>query len=305
MNKKKHNTTPYTFQEVKEYIEKFNYKLLSTEYINANKKLLIQCDKGHIYEATFSKFKNCNRRCPYCAREKVGELYRISYEEVREYIKSFGYELLSEEYINNLISLEIKCPKGHIFHTAFGQFKGSKNRKGSRCPHCNGGIKYTYEYVKKHIENENYELLSTKYVNCKEKLKLKCSEGHIFELNFDCFKQNHRCPICHVSKGERKVINWLDKNKIQYIYNKEYFKDLVGIGGGLLRPDFIIEDRKIWIEYDGEFHYKKYYEGQNYETILLHDEIKNMYAEKNGWKLIRIPYWEFDNIEVILEGVVQ
>ena len=31
------------------------------------------------------------------------------------------------------------------------------------------------------------------------------------------------------------------------------------------------------------------------------DKIKNEYAKKHNWKLIRIPYWDFDKIEEILE----
>jgi len=38
-----------TYNYVKEYIESFNYTLLSTEYINAHVKLSICCDKGHKY----------------------------------------------------------------------------------------------------------------------------------------------------------------------------------------------------------------------------------------------------------------
>ena len=31
------------------------------------------------------------------------------------------------------------------------------------------------------------------------------------------------------------------------------------------------------------------------------DNIKNQYCKDNNIKLVRIPYWEFDNIENILE----
>lgn len=34
--------------------------------------------------------------------------------------------------------------------------------------------------------------------------------------------------------------------------------------------------------------------------MIINDRIKNKYAKKYGWNLIRIPYWEFDNIETIL-----
>ena len=246
----------YTYKEVKEYIEGFGYKLLSDEYINANSKLLILCDKGHKYMASFSKFKNGNRRCPYCAYENTSEKLKQSYEEVKEYIESFGYKLLSEHYVNSHEKILIECPHGHKYEVSFCHFKGNKNRKGSRCPYCNGGIKYSYNFIKEYLENEGYKLLSTEYKNCKEKLILQCPEGHIFKLDFDCFKRGQRCIICHISKGERRIMDWLEENNIEYIYNKGYFDDLLGVGNGLLRPDFIIEDRKIWIEYDGEFHYK-------------------------------------------------
>lgn len=74
--------TPYTYDEVKNYIESFGYELLSKEYKNANGHLIIKCPKGHIYNTcTFSSFKNRNYRCPYCSgnmviKEKsVGFLY--------------------------------------------------------------------------------------------------------------------------------------------------------------------------------------------------------------------------------------
>ena len=36
------------------------------------------------------------------------------------------------------------------------------------------------------------------------------------------------------------------------------------------------------------------------EPPLIVYEQQNKYTKENNWKLIRIPYWEFDNIEKIL-----
>lgn len=356
----------YTYEEVKEYIESFGYKLLSEEYVNANNKLLILCDKGHEYMASFSKFKNGNRRCPYCYEEHRGECLKLSYKDVKEYIESFGYKLLSNEYVNSSAKLQLQCPLGHIYNTVrFSSFKNGsrcpecakerygeyrkhsykevkeyiesfnytllsneyKNcmtkllimcpeehkyevtfndfRSGRRCPYCSGKIKHTIEDVKEYIESFGYELLSKEYENNKAKLKVRCPNNHEYKVNFSDFQSGCRCPYCNVSKGEQRIIDWLDKNNIKYIYNESYFSDLIGTGGGLLRPDFIIEDKKIWIEFDGKFHYEKMYENDNYEKIVIHDKIKNQYAKKNDWKLIRIPYWDFENIENILDEVLK
>lgn len=112
--------------------------------------------------------------------------------------------------------------------------------------------------------------------------------------------RNDDCPVCSASKGERIIKNWLDRMSIKYCYNQQYFKDLLSEKENPLRPDFILPKHKIWIEYDGEFHYKPILGEVELQRQQKYDKRKNKYAKKHGWKLIRIPYWEFDNIENIL-----
>lgn len=112
------------------------------------------------------------------------------------------------------------------------------------------------------------------------------------------------CPQCNESKGEKRIREYLMNKNIlfqpQYIFN-----NLTGVGGGLLKFDFAILDHdgklNCLIEYDGEFHYCKLFEDDNHESIKIHDKLKNMYCKKNNIKLIRIPYWEYDSIEYILD----
>ena len=60
--------------------------------------------------------------------------------------------------------------------------------------------------------------------------------------------------------------------------------------------------RPICVEFDGYMHYKP--RGtDNIEHFIqrkINDGIKNEYCLNKGIKLIRIPYWEFKNIENIL-----
>lgn len=291
----------YTYQDVKELIESADYELLSTEeeiindkgYILTKTYIKVKCNKSHEYNVVFNKFQQ-GRRCPYC-QNKIP----LTHKEVKEYVESFGYKLLSDKYENGRRKILIKCPNPNHepYEVRFSAFKN----QGQRCPYCANNIKYSYEYVKNKIEKENYKLLSV-YNGTKEHLKLQCPNGHIWsKCRFSDFKRGYRCPYCHVSKGEKRIMDWLEENNINYIYDEPYFKDLLSPLGNSLRPDFIIEDRKIWIEYDGEFHYKKQYENDYHEQTIIHDEIKNQYAKDNGWKLIRIPYWDYDNIEEILK----
>ena len=73
--------------------------------------------------------------------------------------------------------------------------------------------------------------------------------------------------------------------------------------------DFYIPDLNICIEYDGEQHFEpvdfggkgKEYAEKRFKAQQKRDNIKTEYCKNNNIKLIRIPYWEFDNVENILK----
>lgn len=68
--------------------------------------------------------------------------------------------------------------------------------------------------------------------------------------------------------------------------------------------DFYLNDFNIIIEYDGIQHFKPSFNEKEFKNIKVNDEIKNKFCKDNNIKLIRIPYWEFENIENILESVI-
>jgi REP element-mobilizing transposase RayT len=81
----------HTYKYVKEYIESFDYILLSTTYVNAKTKLRVRCFKGHEYEVTFNNFqRGC--RCPFCSNNtSKGEI------EVQDFIESLGYDIVRND----------------------------------------------------------------------------------------------------------------------------------------------------------------------------------------------------------------
>lgn len=87
----------------------------------------------------------------------------------------------------------------------------------------------------------------------------------------------------------------------------------VSIGESKYRFDFYLPDYNLFIEYDGEQHYKvPRYVGDNNDANIrilkntqIRDEIKNKYCEDNGINLLRIPYWESKNIEEIIDNHLQ
>jgi len=108
---------------------------------------------------------------------------------------------------------------------------------------------------------------------------------------------------CMHSTGESNIIKLLNCNKVDYIHDKAYFKDLFGCDCGLLRYDFILFDEmdvpyRI-IEFDGEQHNKPipHFGGQErFEIQKKNDLLKNQYALSHNIPLVRIPYSKRDNM---------
>lgn len=133
--------------------------------------------------------------------------------------------------------------------------------------------------------------------------KVKCLLcGREYESTAQTIGKSFSCG-CLKSVGEFKIIQILQENNIKYI--KEYC-----FPNSSLRFDFALlgGDNTIYrlIEFDGEQHYKQNIKktGWNtykkYQYTLEHDLEKNKIAKKYSIPLVRIPYWERDNLNLNL-----
>lgn len=133
-----------------------------------------------------------------------------------------------------------------------------------------------------------------------------------------------RCPECQFSKGEKKIEEYLNDNSFINIKQEEYdklndfdkfknnyyipqkeFDGLLGLGNGNLSYDFYLPNLQynLLIEYQGEFH-----DGNNRKQTKEdkkrqkeHDRRKKNYALNNKYNFLEIWYWDYDNVEKILE----
>ena len=116
---------------------------------------------------------------------------------------------------------------------------------------------------------------------------------------------------CIKSKGEMKINQWLTEHDINFI--PQYSHDDIYLSSGR-RPffDFAIfnkcNDLMCFIEYQGAQHYG--YSGygwdneENFKQTIRRDEEHREGCKNLGIPLYEIPYWEFDNIEKILDDVI-
>ena len=80
-----------------------------------------------------------------------------------------------------------------------------------------------------------------------------------------------------------------------------------GIGNRPLSYDFYLPNQNLLIECQGEQHYYPvdiYGGEEHFEIQQEHDRRKREYATANGYNLIEIPYYDYDNIEEILDKVL-
>ena len=136
--------------------------------------------------------------------------------------------------------------------------------------------------------------------------KCKCDCGNYCEVSSNNLSRLHTtsCGCINYSIGAKNIENLLIKNNIKF--NKEYsIKEIYFTNKNHpARFDFALIDNNNQIirliEYDGIQHYMQTWGIWKTRTTLEEqkerDELKNNWAKERNIPLVRIPYWERDNI---------
>ncbi|MEX0134930.1 DUF2726 domain-containing protein [Bacillus nitratireducens] len=157
--------------------------------------------------------------------------------------------------------------------------------------------------IKKRMEDNDMLFLGIVVKNHETRALYKCKKcNHESEIRAASLGVKG-CSNCKESKGEKQINDCLESNNLKF--KRQFWFD--NCRATLPLPfDFVVfnEDEIICaIEYDGEQHYKviPHFGGEaGLQKRKNRDEIKTNYCKENNIPLIRIPYWEFDNISQIL-----
>lgn len=105
-----------------------------------------------------------------------------------------------------------------------------------------------------------------------------------------------------MSKGEEKIEKLLRSHRISF-QREVSFSDLKSLKGNLLRFDFAVFKGKqlvCLIEFDGEQHFHRvpYFQKtiSEFKQTQEWDRRKNAYCLRKKIPLIRVPYWDYDNL---------
>ncbi len=206
-----------TIIEMHNLAEERGGNCLSEKYVNARIKLIWQCKKSHIWEATPYHVKR-GQWCPKCARVK-----KLSIKDMQKIAEEKGGKCLSEKYINVHHKLIWQCKKEHIWKAI-----PSNVKKGHWCPKCaikriTNNQKSSIEEMYKLAENQDGKCLSKKYVNARSKLTWECKEGHIWRTKPDHIMSGHWCPKCAgIERLSIEDMHKLAENKDGECISKNY-----------------------------------------------------------------------------------
>ena len=265
------------------------------EYKNGRTKIKIHCNVCNKDSSLLPSSLYMGHGCPTCRGTP-----RKTHDEFVEEMKNVNNNIeIIGVYKNSKTKLKVRCSVcGYEWESAPNTLLAHKG-----CVKCSGLKRKTQaEFIERmNIVHPEITVMG-EYKNNTTKVKCLCKHcnGYFYGIPHAMLDAGNGCPICSSSRGERRIRNWLDDNRIEYIAEHKFSdcKDK-----SLLPFDFYLKDLNVVIEYDGKQHYEpnEYFGGKlGFEAIKRHDEIKNQYCKDNHVALIRIPYWDFHNIDKIL-----
>lgn len=300
------NKTKYNIDYIIDYVNKnSDCKLLSTEYNNAHTDMLFKCGCSKEFYKTFNEFQQGRIQCSECGIKLRADCKKITPLYIMEYIENNNCKFISGNLVDRESNIVIQCKCGNTFTSNFKTLSRKEKCQCNDCSEIDRRISKLNDT--EHINTiltDDFELISD-YKGMNKDIVIKHKKcGQAFQTTLANFKKNEcRCVLCErKSKGEVKINKWLLKNKINYIYQQKY-EGLRGVGNGLLSYDFYLTDNNLLIEFQG-----KYHDGtagnqtdEQFEIQKEHDKRKGDYAELHNINLLEIWYWDYDNVEEILD----
>jgi len=169
------------------------------------------------------------------------------------------------------------------------QIRGTKNKKGSWCPHCAHTAKVGIKTQRMWATRFKGELVQAAQ-RVTFKAKWRCKEHGEFLRSFNSMKNSGTfCPQCSTSLGERKC-----KAALEQLFRKKFckkrFNDLRGVGGNPLEIDLYNEELRLGVEHHGTQHFiqKKFYGINRFHKQQEHDRRRRQYCKSRGITLIEI-----------------
>jgi hypothetical protein len=299
----------WSYELLNKKLNDLGYMLVDEIYSGYDEKITVIDTNGYYYYILLSNFLKHKPRC-----FDKSNPYTIQNIKLWCNLNNKPFELISNKYTDAFKKLKWKCLKegcGEIFEMNWAD--ASSNRG---CGYCHGlkvGLSNCLATKNPKLALEWHPTLNgnlTPYdvTWCSARQVIwKCIDcGHEWKSSISNRNAGRDCPKCSEPKGETRVKDWLNSKNIKYLQQK-VFDGLVGINNGNLSYDFYLSEYNLLIEYQGNFHDgsgHNDYTKRNLKRQKEHDRRKREYATINNIKLLEIWYYDFQNIEDILQNIL-
>lgn len=289
----------------------------------------MQCNKhGRVFPqiVTDVKLLRLSEKCEECYSSIQSNRIRVTISELNNRIKNSKNSVIRDKQIviryedhlhndkNSMVL--VKC-------NLFGHHKKPYPQtaisigKNNICPEC----AKTREYKKKAGENlvekinnilieknSSFSFFGSIDRNDKSIIfyELICKNCGCSEWEREKYVSSVKCKVCYPNDtiGESRVIKYLNFLKLTFKKQKKF----PGMKNEKeLKCDFFIPKLNLIIEFDGHQHYYPvdYFKGFNsFKKTIKCDWIKNRYALKNSINILRIPFYEYENIEKLIDDSI-
>jgi hypothetical protein len=100
---------------IRNFIEKKGGKLLSRVYKDAQSKLEVICENGHIWNPVWTSLRYGH----WCFRCQFEKKISESQERLKKIVKEKNGELISGTYKTNCSKLKFRCSNNHVFSSTY------------------------------------------------------------------------------------------------------------------------------------------------------------------------------------------
>lgn len=148
----------------------------------------------------------------------MNKVQQEQYEVMRELLEKRGFSILDDHYVNTRTKINIKCDQGHQYAVTSETIK--KNRL---CPECKllSGPKGETEKI---VRDRNGKLLSD-YKKLVTKVKIECSEGHVWEMLPISIIKGGWCPECKKAPVKEKLLEHVSSRGGKIISEGQTFQE--------------------------------------------------------------------------------
>lgn len=277
------------------------YELISN-FISISNTVTLKCK---YCESVYEVKANMSLAKPPCKCLKEKMTPSVFIKKSKEIWGEDTFEYIDFDLNYHSQNVTLKCKKHNEIFTQkypnhLGHYYG--------CPQCRHEMNSSRkllsneEFIKrcKIIYKDQFSYELTLYKGYRNDVIVTCKDHGPIAVKAESLLRGAGCPLCRresslTSKGEKFLLNFLEKNNINFNYQKT-FEECVYKNP--LKFDFYLPDYNLCIEYQGIQHYKPVTFGKlskdkaekNFKVQQIRDQIKREFCKKENIKLIEISY---------------